>query len=402
MPIWLSRLLLGLFAFGLMFAIHYYLWRRTVRDTRLSPPWRRVATIALIVLGSSIPLTMVLTRLVDASIGMVLGWPVFVWFGLMVIMFLGFGLVDVARAIRWGVRRVRARSRTPAEQPDFDPQRRQLFARVAGGAVVTAAAGVSSVGAYQALRDADVEQVPITLSRLPPALDGFTIVQLTDIHVGLTISRAFVQNMVERTNTLQPDLIAITGDLVDGDVPTLRDAVAPLADLSAPHGVYFVTGNHEYYSGYAPWIEQLTRLGIHVLDNKRVSIGRGQNSFDLAGINDLEGKRYGHAPDLEQALAGRDSTRELVLLAHQPRQVYDTKGYGVGLVLSGHTHGGQIWPWHYLVKIQQRGLLAGLDRRGDTQVYTSRGTGYWGPPLRVGAPPEIAKIILKSPTTAPS
>lgn len=396
MPVWMM-LIFGITVLGGFLLIHVYLWKRLVRDTALPQPWRRAATVAMWICGGSLVLTLMTSRLSGGTVGILFGWPVLVWLGLAILLFIGFTFIDLARLVRWSVRRgvAKARKHSP---PDFDPERRQLFARVAGGAVMTAAVGTSAVGTYEALRAQTVEEVPVTLARLPVGLDGFTIVQLTDIHIGFTVDRAFIEGIVERANALQPDLIAITGDLVDGDVETLRDAAAPLADLRAEHGVFFVTGNHEYYSGVDEWVAELTRLGVRVLLNERVSIGRGQESFDLAGITDLQGARHSasHKPDLKAALAGRDSSRELILLAHQPRQVLDTKGHGVGLQLSGHTHGGQIWPWHYLVKLQQRGYLAGLQHFGDTQVYTSRGTGYWGPPLRVGASSEITRIILRS------
>lgn len=396
MPVWMM-LIFGVTVLSGFLLIHYYLWKRLVRDTKLPQPWRKVATIALWVCGGSVVLTLMTSRLSGGTIGILFGWPVLIWLGLAILLLLGFLFVDLARLARWGVRRSVAKVRKSGPEPEFDPERRQLFARVAGGAVMTAAVGTSVVGTYEALRAQTVEEVPIELARLPAALDGFTIVQLTDIHIGFTVARSFIEGIVERTNALEPDLIAITGDLVDGGVEALRDAAAPLAELRARYGVFFVTGNHEYYSGVDEWVAELGRLGIRVLLNERVSIGEGANSFDLAGITDLQGGRHSdaHKPDLRRALAGRDTSRELVLLAHQPRQVLDTEGYGVGLQLSGHTHGGQIWPWHYLVKLQQRGFLAGLQRHGDTQVYTSRGTGYWGPPLRVGSSSEITRIILR-------
>ena len=174
---------------------------------------------------------------------------------------------------------------------------------------------------------------------------------------------------------------------------SLREMVAPIGKLEAKHGVFFVTGNHEYYSGVDPWIAELTRLGVRVLRNERVTIGDGADSFDLAGVDDHSSHGFapGHGPDLERALAGRDPARALVLLAHQPRQVRRAAKYGVELQLSGHTHGGQIWPWHYLVKLQQGGLLAGRYERQGTQLYVSRGTGYWGPPMRLGAPAEVTR-----------
>jgi hypothetical protein len=176
----------------------------------------------------------------------------------------------------------------------------------------------------------------------------------------------------------------------------LREHVAPLGDLRAKHGVFFVTGNHEYYSGADEWIAELTTLGIRVLRNERISIGHGDASFDLAGIDDYRAKGFGgdHGPDLARAVAERDPSRELVLLAHQPKHAFEAAEHGVGLQLSGHTHGGQIWPWGYMVKLDQT-FVAGLDRLKETQIYTSCGTGYWGPPMRVGAPPEITLLTLR-------
>ncbi|HSO00071.1 MAG TPA: metallophosphoesterase, partial [Candidatus Nanopelagicales bacterium] len=223
------------------------------------------------------------------------------------------------------------------------------------------------------------------------------IVQLTDVHIGPTIGREWLEGIVARVNELEPDLVAITGDLVDGRVADLREHTAPLAKLRAKHGVYFVTGNHEYYSGADEWIEELSRLGVRVLRNERVTIGEGADSFDLAGVDDWKAGGFGggHGPDLKRALAGRDPGREVVLLAHQPKQVVQAAEMGVGLQLSGHTHGGQIFPWGYFVRLDQP-HVQGLGQHGETQIYVSRGTGYWGPPMRVGAPPEITLVELEA------
>lgn len=400
MPRWASLLLFAMTSVVILTSIHYYLWRRLIHDTGLHHPWRRVVSIVIVLGGVSIPLAMWTTRLIDARLGLHLGWPAFVWLGYLFLLFLGFLAIDAIRMLRWSARHGRALIQsTPASVPQtapLDPERRRFFARVAGGTVATAATGTLTWGMREALKELNVAEVAVTLPRLPVALDGFTIAHLTDIHVGFTISRGFVEGLVARTNALEPDLIAITGDLVDGDVPTLAHAVAPLGELRARHGVFFVTGNHEFFSGADPWVAELRRLGITVLRNQHVRIGEGNDGFDLAGIEDHDaGRLGGEGPDLTKALAGRDPARELVLLAHQPRQVLATEGHGVGLQLSGHTHGGQIWPWHYAAQLQQ-GFLAGLHRHGDTQLYVSRGTGYWGPPVRVGAPAEIAKIVLRA------
>jgi predicted MPP superfamily phosphohydrolase len=254
---------------------------------------------------------------------------------------------------------------------------------------------VGALALRRALARVEVKEIGVNLPRLPSAHDGTTIVQLTDIHVGPTIGRAFIEDLVRRTNELRPDLVAITGDLVDGSVESLRHAVEPLRDLRARHGVFFVTGNHEYFSGAGPWITELGRLGIRVLRNERVSVG-GPGGFDLAGIDDHSAGRLGEAPsDLARALTGRDPSRAVVLLAHQPRAIFEASRLGVDLQLSGHTHGGQIWPFTYLVKLQQP-YVAGLHRHGDSQIYVSPGTGYWGPPMRLGTRAEITRLTLRA------
>jgi predicted MPP superfamily phosphohydrolase len=228
-------------------------------------------------------------------------------------------------------------------------------------------------------------------------MSGLRLVQLTDLHIGPILGRDWLASIVASVNALDPDVVVITGDLVDGSVETLREQVAPLADLRAKRGVYFVTGNHEYYSGVDEWIAELTRLGVRVLRNERVAIGDGDEAFDLAGVDDWSAGRFGagHGPSLERALAGRDSSRELVLLAHQPKQIIEAAARGVGLQISGHTHGGQIFPWNFLVRLDQP-YVDGLALHNDTYIYVSRGTGYWGPPMRVGAPPEITLLELVS------
>jgi predicted MPP superfamily phosphohydrolase len=213
--------------------------------------------------------------------------------------------------------------------------------------------------------------------------------------VGPTIGRSYVEDIVERVNALEPDLIAVTGDLVDGSLEQLGPLVEPIARLRAKDGVFFVTGNHEYYvPGLEQWLSFLREKGLRVLRNERVPI-RGERGFDLAGIDDLSAKAHGHGhgADLPRALQGREPDRAVILLAHQPRQVKDAVALGVDLQLSGHTHGGQLFPFTFLVHLFEP-YLAGLFTLGATQLYVSRGTGYWGPPMRLGAPAEVTHIEL--------
>jgi predicted MPP superfamily phosphohydrolase len=253
------------------------------------------------------------------------------------------------------------------------------------------------VAARNALGRVAVKRVAVHLRKLSPAQDGFRIVQLSDIHIGPTIGADFLAEIVRQTNELAPDIVAITGDLVDGSVADLQKGVAPLRNLRARHGVFFVTGNHEYFSGAAAWVAELGQMGIRVLRNERVTIGEGDATLDLAGTDDPTAHRYpdeGHGEDLAKALEDRDTSRPLVLLAHQPKTVTEAARQGVDLQLSGHTHGGQIWPFRYAVLLQQP-VVAGLARFGETQIYVSRGTGYWGPPMRLAAPAEITEIVLR-------
>ncbi|HTX04888.1 MAG TPA: metallophosphoesterase [Steroidobacteraceae bacterium] len=252
------------------------------------------------------------------------------------------------------------------------------------------------VGYIDARRRPRVVEVTVPLPGLPAPLQGFTIAQISDVHIGPTIKRDFLRGIVETVNSLDVDLVAITGDLVDGSVKQLAEHVEPLSDLRARHGAYFVTGNHEYYSGAAAWIAELRRLGVRVLLNEHVVLSHGGASLLLAGVTDYSADRFDPAQrsDPEGALAGApEDLRPRVLLAHQPRTSAAAADAGFDLQLSGHTHGGQFWPWNLFVRLQQP-FTAGLHRLGSLWVYTSRGSGYWGPPKRLGVPSEIGRLRL--------
>jgi uncharacterized protein len=263
-------------------------------------------------------------------------------------------------------------------------------------AVPLLAALATVVGFIDARRRPRVVDVEVPLPDLPPALQGFTIAQISDVHIGPTIKRDFLRRIVDIVNSLHADLVAITGDLVDGSVEQLAVHVEPLSRLRARHGAYFVTGNHEYYSGAAAWIAELRRLGLKVLLNEHVVLSHGGASLLIAGVTDYSAHRFDPAQrsDPEAALAGAPPhLRPRVLLAHQPRTAAAAADAGFDLQLSGHTHGGQFWPWNLFVRLQQP-FTAGLNRLGHLWVYTSRGSGYWGPPKRLGVPSEIARVRL--------
>lgn len=372
--------------------IHTYIWFRLVRSTALPQPWRTLATVLIIVAALSAPATLILRR-AGSTVADALYKPAMIWLGLAFILFFAVVAGDLVRLVVFVAGKLGGR-------PPSDPERRVFLARLTGGAVAAVTAAAAGVAAFEAT-NVRVKEVRVPLRRLPAALDGLTIVQITDLHIGPTLGASFLKRIVGQVNALAPDVIAITGDLVDASPEEIGDAVSAVGELRARHGVYFVTGNHEYYAGVVPWMDFLAKLGVRVLRNERVSIGGPDASFDLAGIDDFssEGMAPGHGPDLPRALEGRDPSRELVLLAHQPRAVVEAARLGVGLQLSGHTHGGQIWPWRYLVYLQQP-FVSGLAREQDTWIYVSCGTGYWGPPFRLGAPPEVTRVVLASTRTA--
>ncbi len=376
--------------------MHAYVWARLVRDTGLPDPWRRIATVLLALAALAIPAAIAVSRLSGTQLARVLPWIAFVWLGVVFLLLSALLAIDLVRLVASGAIQLREWL-AHADDPPPDPARRQFVARAVAGTTLAVVATAAGAAVRTAGGPAEIEEVAVRLPRLPRALDGLTVVQISDLHVGPTIRRREVDRVVEQANALRPDVVAITGDLVDGTVRELGEIVGGLARLRARYGVHFVTGNHEYYSGVEGWERFLPGLGIRVLRNERVELGDHGASLDLAGVDDWHAGRYGngHGYDLERALAGRDPDRALVLLAHQPLGVAPGIQQGVGLQLSGHTHGGQIFPFNFAVRAAFR-YIRGLYEvdGGAGYVYVSRGTGYWGPPMRLGFPPEITRITL--------
>ncbi|WP_420168003.1 metallophosphoesterase [Streptomyces violaceoruber] len=271
------------------------------------------------------------------------------------------------------------------------PSRRLFVSRVVGGAAAAAGLATVGYGTYGVLRGPSVQRITVPLAKLPRAAHGFRIAVVSDIHIGPILGRAHTRRIVDTINATSPDLVAVVGDLVDGSVADLGSAAEPLAALRARHGSYFVTGNHEYFSGAEQWVDHVRELGLIPLENARVEI----DGFDLAGVNDIAGETEGQGPDFVRALGDRDRRRAAVLMAHQPVVIHDAVEHGVDLQLSGHTHGGQLWPGNMLAELANP-TVAGLERYGDTQLFVSRGAGAWGPPVRVGAPSDITVVELAS------
>jgi len=271
-----------------------------------------------------------------------------------------------------------------------DPERRRLLTNTLNLGLLGVTGALTGYGMFEAMRTPRVVELDIPITELPPDLNGFTIVQISDIHASSTVKRPFIQEVVDRVNELRPDLVALTGDLVDGSVEQLRDDVAPLADLKAPAGLFFITGNHDYYSGVEPWLEEVRRLGFTVLLNEHRVIERGTGRLLMAGVTDFSGGQSSpeHRTDPQKAISGAPKCHAKILLAHQPKSVYEAAKAGFDYVLSGHTHGGQYFPYHFLAAMAQP-YISGLHQMGGTRIYVSRGTGYWGPQIRIGAPSEI-------------
>ncbi|RKE17088.1 metallophosphoesterase [Streptomyces sp. TLI_171] len=401
-------------ALGLLGAAHWYVWRRMVRD--VSAPggrYRRIGTGLVVLLPVLSLLALIGGRAFPLAVERWFAWPGYLW--LAVLLYLLLALL-AGEALRPLLRRLgRGRDAAPSDvvvepeamageaedmageaEPESGPvseqaSRRLFVSRVVAGAAAGVAVGVVGNGAYGVLRGPRVKQVTVPLAKLPRAAHGYRIAVVSDIHLGPILGKAHTRRIVDTINAVQPDLITVVGDLVDGTVPELGPAARPLADLRAKDGAYLVTGNHEYFSGAAPWVEFVRELGVHPLENDRVELAW----FDLAGVNDIAGTATGQGPDYRRALGDRDRARAAVLMAHQPVTIHDSVRHGVDLQLSGHTHGGQLWPGNYLAELANP-TVAGLERYGDTQLYVTRGAGAWGPPVRVGAPSDITVVTLAS------
>lgn len=372
--------------------LHVYIGARLVPGLEAHPAgqWLLIAGLALSAL--LMPLGLMAGRVAKQPLADVLTWVGLLFMGLFSSMLVLTVARDAGLALLW-LADLLAPGRLPL-----------AWLRIASAeAVPVLGVLVTVLGFLNARRTAAVVKVDVPIKGLPPALQGFTLAQLSDIHVGPTIKQQYLRRIVDKVNALDADVVAITGDLVDGKVSELSAHTAPLADLKSRHGTYFVTGNHEYYSGAHAWIDELRRLGLTVLLNEHVVIrppsdaaGRGDGKpLVLAGVTDYSAGHFdpAHRSDPEAALRGAPLNAVRVLLAHQPRSAAAAAKAGFDLQLSGHTHGGQFYPWNLFVRFQQP-FTAGLHKLQNLWVYTSRGTGYWGPPKRFGAPSEITFLKL--------
>jgi predicted MPP superfamily phosphohydrolase len=377
---------------AIMGGVHGYLFIRLVGDTGVPSPWKEWIGVGLVAVVLSIPLSFIASRVLDKNLARYFVVPVYTWLGFAFFTFFFVLGIDILLGIGWVF------LAASGSGPLFsDPVVALMAWRVIAGVAVALTLLTTLFAIWWGLSRLVVRRVEIPLPSLPPEMDGFTIAQLSDLHLDLVHGRKWLASVVEKTNSLEPDLVAITGDLAEGSVAQFREDVGPLRELWAPHGVFFVTGNHEYFHDLDGWLALLDESGVRVLRNQRAFVGAAGGGFDLAGVDDHDGGRIarGHGPDLRKALEGREPDRPVILLAHQPRIIDEAVGHGVDLVLSGHTHGGQIWPFSYLVYLQQP-YVRGLKERNGTKLYLSSGTGFWGPPMRLGTTAEIALITLRS------
>lgn len=362
---------------GLGLGLHWYLGVRLLDDTHLPEPWRGGLWASLFLLYGSVFAGFIGGRLFPRRLARLAQWVGFVWMGAFGFLLAAVALSDLVLALASMV--------TPTE--GWHRWR----------AVVVL--GVSALALAWGFRVSDrprLRRLELPVDGLHADLDGFKLVQLSDVHLGETLDRRFAARVVELVNGLDADAVVITGDLVDGPVGRVRDEVAPMAGLRSRHGTFFVTGNHEYYSGAASWMAECARLGMTVLHNTHRVLMRGEGRLVVAGVPDVEGGRFAsaHRADADAAFAGAPRGVPRILLAHQPRFAAVAAAHQVDLMLSGHTHGGQMFPFMAFVRLQQP-VIGGLHELSGVRTYTSLGTGYWGPPFRIGTRGEVTEVTLR-------
>lgn len=388
---------------------HLYVAKRLIGDTLVRRGPRVVATLAFLAITATLLVTLFLGTTIDPEIARWFAWPGYLWMAIGFYLIIALAVLELPRlALRRWVRAGSAAYADHAEgpgaapaptrlatSPSTNPDRRMVLARASALVAGLTAVTLVGYGNRVAMGAPDVIRSSITLPWLDPRASGLRIALVADLHLGPILGREFTESVVDLINSESVDLVAIAGDVADGSVEHLADAVAPLAALHSTHGTFFVTGNHEYYGGHSDWVEHLHSLGITILRNEHVPIEHNGGGVDLAGVNDPTGEQYDEPPDVAAAVSERDPSTALVLLAHQPAALDDAVRHDVDLLLTGHTHGGQIAPFHLAV-YADNGTLHGWSEHGRTQMFVTRGAGFWGPPVRVGAPPDISILELRS------
>jgi predicted MPP superfamily phosphohydrolase len=384
----------------LMILIYIYIGRRLIKPANLTKRQKWIVWSIIAITPMTQPFSFFLRETSpDATVATIFSWISYVGFGFFSFILIGLVLRDLMLLFTYFYRKTTdlIQRNLHKQARKFDPQRRMFLLNATNAGIIGAAALMTGYGIYEARRNPLLENVKVPLPGLDDGSGDFKIAQFTDLHAGYTIRRNFIQSAVDHVNNLRADAIVFTGDMVDGNVRNLRNEVEPLKDLYAPQGVYFVTGNHEYYSGAEAWIEEMDRLGFTVLLNDHKIIQHNQTRIKLAGVTDYRAETIipEHRSDPKKALGNPDDADINLLLAHQPKSVIAAADLGFDLQLSGHTHGGQYIPWSFLVTLDQP-FVKGLHKFKNTWIYINRGTGYWGPPIRVGIPSEVTLITLTS------
>ncbi|MFB7895734.1 metallophosphoesterase [Streptomyces xiamenensis] len=378
--------------------VHWWLWKRLVRDTtRPGTRARRVGTVLTAASAALAAAPRILVPALGPDAGRWLAWPGYTWLAVLLYLALPLLVAELIRAAGWlRSRRAGRHDPGPAVPPTAAELNRRLFlSRTAGATAGVISVATTGYGLTSALGPPRVQRVPVGISRLDPRLSGLRIAVVSDLHLGTMLGRSHTERIVRHINGLEADVVAVVGDLADGLPAELGAAARPLRSLESTHGSFFVTGNHEYlYDGADAWVGELHALGVRGLRNERVEIHHNGATLDLAGVEDVTGEEYGTGPDFARTLDGRDPTRPVVLLAHQPILATQAARHGVDLQLSGHTHGGQFFPITQLSRLWEP-VVSGLGKVEDTTVYVTNGAGFFGPPVRVGAPPEVTLIELR-------
>ena len=388
-------------AISVLIFVYAYVGMRLIIPMRIRFFWKATLWVILIVFLPMAPVYLILRHLgVGSPWCDVLPWVAYLSLGffsflftLLVIRDMSLKLITIAKKALSFALSIKRNEAGP-DNPSV-PERRGFLLHTTNLGILGVSGALTGYGFGNTRYLPRVANVSVTIRGLPDDLEGFRFVQITDLHISPTLKRSYIQSIVDKVNHLRPDAIVLTGDLADGPVTSFRNDAGPLKDLSAAYGSFFVTGNHEYYMGAEAWVAEMDRLGLSVLLNEHQIIHHGTADLLVAGITDYNAGLFinDHVSDPNKALSGAPESIVKVLLAHQPRSIFDAAEAGFDLQISGHTHGGQFYPWQLFVGLQQP-YLAGLYRHDKTWVYVSRGTGYWGPPIRLGAPSEITVITL--------
>ncbi len=381
----------------------FYIGWRLITPTGFAPRWK-IALWGALLLWFITMLGGVFLGRNATTPNELLSWTTYVSLGLLSTLFFLLLIRDLvmlaSRAIST-VRSLQTKRSKAGAQVVADPARRRHLLQLGNIGVLGLTGAITSYGIFEARRRPGIVAITVPIARLPDSFIGFRIVQITDIHAGLTIGREWIERVALEVQALKPDLIACTGDLVDGSVANLRHAVAPIGQLHAPYGKFFVTGNHEYYSGVEEWVAEIQRMGYDVLLNEHRLVERGGARIVVGGVTDFSGGSHlpSHTSDPAAAFRNAPTDTARIFLAHQPKTLRQSESLDFDLMLSGHTHGGQFFPWNLATAADQP-YLSGLHRPNGKWIYVSKGTGYWGPPIRLGARSEITVITLTREHTA--